>query len=640
MLFKYPELLWSLFLLLIPIFIHLFQFRRFKKTPFTNVKILKKVVAESRKGNTLKKWLLLFTRLSLLCSLVLAFAQPFIPGRSALKDKRTVVYLDNSYSMQALAGTGSLLENAVQELLRTVPEERDLSLFTNDTTLRNVRINDIKNELLALPYSRRQLTLDAIHLKAGSLFENTGNTENNLVIISDLQKRILPFPKDSVPFYNTHLVRSVPDGMTNLSLDSVYVASVSPENLNLVCILSGNGKWENFPVSLYDGDRLIAKTAVSLDNDLRAEVNFTLPAQDGIKGKITISDSGLLYDNELYFNIDLKEKIKVLAISEFNSDFLRRIYKGDGFTFSDSPLASLNYGHLDSQNLIVLNGLRSIPPALHTALISFVDGGGGLVVIPHALADISSYNLLLAHMGNTSFLFPVAEERKITTILFNHPLYDHVFEEEVSNFQYPMVKGFFKLRSSLPPVLSYEDGEPFLVGAESLYIFSASLAEENSNFAQSPLIVPTFYNIGGNSLKLPKFYEVIGSTSTVELPFSLSRDRILKVSGKDTEFIPLQRTYANKTTLMFNDLPSQAGQYNIVEKDDPMGLISFNQPRDESRLTYIDPNHLSANSINVGMASLFQQIEKDNSINELWKWFVILALVFTVIEVLIQKYLK
>ena len=42
MLFKHPELLWALLLLLIPIFIHLFQLRRFKKTPFTNVKILKK----------------------------------------------------------------------------------------------------------------------------------------------------------------------------------------------------------------------------------------------------------------------------------------------------------------------------------------------------------------------------------------------------------------------------------------------------------------------------------------------------------------------------------------------------------------------------------------------------------------------
>jgi hypothetical protein len=44
--FKYPEILWGLLLLLIPILIHLFQLRRFKKTLFTNVKFLKLVVSE------------------------------------------------------------------------------------------------------------------------------------------------------------------------------------------------------------------------------------------------------------------------------------------------------------------------------------------------------------------------------------------------------------------------------------------------------------------------------------------------------------------------------------------------------------------------------------------------------------------
>jgi hypothetical protein len=121
----------------------------------------------------------------------------------------------------------------------------------------------------------------------------------------------------------------------------------------------------------------------------------------------------------------------------------------------------------------------------------------------------------------------------------------------------------------------------------------------------------------------------------------LDKDQILKVSNTESEFIPLQRAYGNKTTLTFNDdLPSHAGIYNIMEKENLLGHISFNQPRDESRLAYLNPNDLKSTSINSSIGSLWDQIEKDNSINELWKWFVILALVFTIIEVLIQKYLK
>ncbi|MFT5238041.1 MAG: hypothetical protein ACI9M9_001643, partial [Flavobacteriaceae bacterium] len=62
--FKHPELLYALFLLLIPIIVHLFQLRRFQKIDFTNVAFLKKVTIQTRKSSQLKKWLTLLTRLA------------------------------------------------------------------------------------------------------------------------------------------------------------------------------------------------------------------------------------------------------------------------------------------------------------------------------------------------------------------------------------------------------------------------------------------------------------------------------------------------------------------------------------------------------------------------------------------------
>ena len=74
--FKYPELLWALLLLLIPIIIHLFQLRRFQKEAFTNVKLLKHIKLQTRKSSQLKKWLTLLTRLLLLACIIVAFTQP------------------------------------------------------------------------------------------------------------------------------------------------------------------------------------------------------------------------------------------------------------------------------------------------------------------------------------------------------------------------------------------------------------------------------------------------------------------------------------------------------------------------------------------------------------------------------------
>ena len=63
--FKNPEVLYFLSLLIIPILVHLFQLQKFKKTPFTNVAFLQKLIQQSRKSSELKKWLLFLCGLRL-----------------------------------------------------------------------------------------------------------------------------------------------------------------------------------------------------------------------------------------------------------------------------------------------------------------------------------------------------------------------------------------------------------------------------------------------------------------------------------------------------------------------------------------------------------------------------------------------
>ena len=77
--FLYPSFLWALLALAIPIIIHLFFFRRFKKVYFTNVKFLKEVKEETSARRKLRNFLVLLMRLLAIAMLVFAFAQPFIP---------------------------------------------------------------------------------------------------------------------------------------------------------------------------------------------------------------------------------------------------------------------------------------------------------------------------------------------------------------------------------------------------------------------------------------------------------------------------------------------------------------------------------------------------------------------------------
>ncbi len=637
--FKNPEILWALLLLIIPILIHLLQLRRFKKTAFTNVKMLQKVVSESRKSRSLKKWLLLATRLLLFAFLIMAFAQPYFAKSTAFVTKDTVIYLDNSFSMQAKKESVTLLESAVQDLLKSAPNDKNIHLFTNNANFDNTTLKEIRNNLLSLPFSGNQLTFPEIQLKAQSLYNNTENTVKNLIVISDFQQHQIQKWTDSVQNNNTYFVKMEPNKMANSAIDSVYIAENTGETITLSATLSTINATDNIPVAIYNGEKLISKTSAVFDETNSAKIAFTINSNDPVKGKIVIEDNGLDYDNTFYFSIHKREKINVLLIAEKEENtFLSRIYTDEEFNLTKSTIANLNYSDLEKQNIIVINELIEIPIPLQQALNSFSSTGGTLVLIPNDQGKTQNYNTFLKTFGSTFSSKKSSQE--ITTISFDHPLYEHVFDSKVSNFQYPTVTNYFSLESGLPNILSYADGAPFLVGRKGVYFFTSALSGSYSNFKNSPLVVPTFYKMGVESLKQDELYTTIGTTNTTDIAVELSKDEVLKITKEDYEFIPLQQPFLNKVSLTFIDNPREDGNYLITSKNKILKSISFNYPRKESNLVYANFDELTNIIQEDSLTDLFQDLEKDNRVNELWKWFVILALLFALIEIGIQKYMK
>ncbi|WP_245980610.1 BatA domain-containing protein [Flagellimonas lutimaris] len=636
--FKHPEILWALFLLIIPILIHLFQLRRFKKTPFTNVAMLQKVVSESRKSNSLKKWLLLFTRLLLLAAIITAFAQPFTSATTALQEKETVVYLDDSFSMQAKNNGISLLEKAVQDFIKNIDVETKFSLFTNEKTFSNVRIEDIQNSLLSLPYSYKQLNLNEIGLKANSLFSQNNSTVKNLIVVSDFQERLASGNNSMDSTLSAHFVPMQPREILNVSIDSVFVEDGLNEQATLQVFLSGGNEDEALPISLYNDDQLIAKTAAKFKSNGNAEVKFTIPANEQLNGRLSIIDNALGYDNKFYFNINSKEKIKILAVSESDSDYLNRLFRGDEFEFQKYALNQLDYSNLGNQNVVILDNLTTIPNSLQNILRTFKKDGGTLIIVPAINSDISSYNTLLSSISATDFLEKIALNVQLTNITFDHPLYRNVFEQEVTNFQYPSVKEHFRIQTNLPTALSMDGGDSFLSGDDGLYVFTVPLTLENSNFINSPLIVPTFYNMVQSSLQIPKPHQTLGEATTVDISAQIGNDDILKVSKEGYEFIPLQQTFPNRLRVAFDQNPTEDGIYSILQNEQALQNISFNYPRTESQLKYLDIGALENINTMDSIPELFEYLKAESNITAFWKWFVILALLLALIEVIIQKF--
>ncbi|UOB17360.1 vWA domain-containing protein [Abyssalbus ytuae] len=640
--FKHPEILWALFLLLIPIIIHLFQLRKFEKTPFTNVKFLKEVVIQSRKSSQLKKWLIFFVRFIAFTLIILAFAQPYSANRNiTTTHKETVIYLDNSFSMQAKGDKGELLKRAVNELIKEIPEKETFSLFTNDKTYRNTNIKTIRNELLQLDYSNNQLHIEDVILKGKNNFSKSQNSIKNLVLISDFQTNLQETFTASDSTFHTDLVQLTPSATNNIYIDSVYIENQNPETLQLAVNIKYSGeKISDFPVSLYDKEDLIAKTSVSFKENNLTKAYFTLPSNKIIEGKVKIDDNGLQYDNTLFFSINRPEKINVLSINENDFNYLKKIYTGNEFNFISVSLNNLNYNIIPEQNLIVLNEVKTVPNSITNSLKSFLDAGGSLLIIPAVESNLTSYNSLLKNISSLEIVKKVDAGKNITSINFSHPLFRDVFDNKVSNFQYPKVNSYYQLKS-FSNILGFDDGSPFLINNKNIFIFASALNSENSNFINSPLIVPTLYIIAKNSLQLPSPYYNVGRDNSFDINVTLASDEILVLTKNENEFIPQQQSYSHIVKVMINKNAMQAGVYNIKTADTTLQKVSFNYDRSESKLQYLNFSNISnKESVSSSVSDLFDKIKSENNVNELWKWFVIFAMIFLITEMLILKFLK
>ncbi|MBL7869071.1 MAG: BatA and WFA domain-containing protein [Flavobacterium lindanitolerans] len=644
--FKHPEILYFLFLLVIPILVHLFQLRRFKKEYFTNVHFLKELAIQTRKSSRLKKWLLLLTRLFLLACLIIAFAQPFFQAKDSKGiTNEMFIVLDNSFSMQAKGKQGELMKRAVQELLENVPENQTFSLITNSETFWNTDIKSIQRELQNLKYSASPFVLDNLMAKIKS---RKSPYNKDIVIITDavgLQPKQL---KNIDSTSNAYFIIPKAEQKNNVAIDSVFIQQALDNFYEIGIKLSSYGDNEkDIPISLYNNKKLVAKTIVNFEGKEKS-INFTIPKGD-FNGYAAIDDNALQYDNQLFFSISKPQKMNIVSIGQpEKSSFLKKIYSDNEFIFSNFDLKTLDYNILEKQDAIILNEVPEVPQALQTTLKTFVEKGGNLIVIPSSESSISNLNSLMGNFGKIQFKSLENGEKLVTKIAFNHPLYSTVFEKKTDNFQYPNVSSAYSISSTYPSILSFEDQNAFLTAIQnpvsSVYVFSAPLNKNNSNFQNSPLIVPTFYNMALSSQKTGISALTIGENSPFLIDASLSKDEIVEIKSLSEEtnekFIPMQQILNNKVKLTFNDFPQEAGNFGVYKQDNLLKEISFNYARTESNIATSNESVLSDYNVIGSIDEVFDTLQTNRTDNEIWKWFVFLTLLFLVTEILIQKFVK
>jgi hypothetical protein len=484
------------------------------------------------------------------------------------------------------------------------------------------------------------LDLNTVILKGTSLFSDSKTSSKTLIIVSDFQQQ----EDETLSVVDTS-IRVVLVPLKPINTANSYIESVALEpSLNANYSLNVSGKTNRttddpISVTLYQDQTVIGKSI--LEKSKGYKTTFVLPNTLEFAGKLSIEDTQITYDDTFYFNIPKAEKIGVLAIHENkNSTYLKKLYAGEEFIFQSQNYKTLDYSQIKSQNLIVLNGLTEISLVLKNSLETFMENGGVVVMIPSKNGDLKSYNQFLGLQTKHRLKPLQTQEKRITNIAFKHPILKDVFEEQVTNFQYPKVQYYYPLTTSTNSVLSFEDQQPFLIQFKALFLFTAAVEPEASNFVNSPLIVPTFFNIGKSSLKTPPLYYWIGAENKFDIKINLQKDRILKLANKTRQFIPFQTNFNNKVSITTKDDPKEPGHFSILKDTDTLTLVSYNYNRNESQLNYANLAKIKGVSIENSLDTTLKNIKIEANVTWLWKWFVIFALILLAFEMLILKYFK
>lgn len=634
--FHNPEVLFALFLLIIPVIVHFFQLRKFRREYFTNVKFLRRLTTQTRKSSRIKKLLVLTTRLLLLACIILAFSRPYFPEENEITGQaEIIVFLDNSYSMQAQGQRGSLLDRSKQELLEQLPEEQNITLITNSEVYPQVS----RQEIQEIEYSAMPADLAGVLLRAGSSFSTGEQTEKKLLLLSNFKDGFDISAINSNLNVDTYVIPLKPQNQNNISIDSLFYTRLAPGDGTLTVILSYTGEDPgSVPVSLYNGPILLGKTSIEFSGST-GELEFPVTEEKIEKGRLNIEDNALQFDNELYFSLNQTEPIKVTSINAADAGFLKRIYTEPEFEFSSMESNRIDYNILGNSRVVILNELQDIPGALLSSLLKLSSEDVIVVIIMPAQADKGLIELLnnLGFRGS-----PVIQENEklVTGISFEHPLFNGVFEDRVRNFEYPKVQKSYRIDQTAGVILRFEDNSPFLMNAGRHYLFSAALNNENSNFTQSPLIVPTFYNIGTSALKIPQLYYQLGQNNIIDVEANIPGDRTLEMGNDEQSFIPRQQSFVNRVRITTSDLPEKPGNYSVFNRDEVITSLSYNIDRSQSKMEYSDLSSMENIKVVNDLEEFFTAAGYKKEVDTLWKWFVTFALIFLVIETLLLKYFK
>lgn len=672
--FLYPNMLWGLFALLIPIAIHLFNFRRHKLVYFSNTAVLRNIQQENAKTRKLKYLVTLLLRCLFVVALVLAFAFPYRPDNQInlnTADNLVGIYIDNSMSMKGQSQRTTLLEDARQsarDLVHKLNPSNRYLLMTNSFEIQNeypMNQEEMLDQLDRMNPDGGPVPMGEVIDRFMMLSQQHGFSTSTLFVYSDFQRNTFDL---SAAKADTSLqvvvVPMIPEFTSNIYIDSVWLSSPIVQqgltnDLNVHVINQGDKEVKGLPVRFTMNGTTVASTTVDLEKNGEAEVamQFVVDSTGEQRCSVGLMDHPITFDDSFNFVISIKPSLSVVELGS-ESRYCSLIFEDDTqFHYILMEPSHFDLATLTQAQLLIVNETANLNATLQQTLLDVVAEGASLVLFP-SLDDLDNNRYLFDRLG---FALMEADTNATRTedVALQHAFFSDMILDLPQHPDLPKVKRHIRMKSNglATALLTLQNADPLLlseqVGKGQAFVFSTILHPDCSDLADNALFVPTMVKaalLGAHSGRIS--YTIGVDKMLIFSDISLLGDRRFLFANADRSFelMPASEVRNNKVYLYLNDNLPMAGFYDLLINDTLNRMTAWNESRVESRMDFINREEIEPTmkhaGFNVAAVLDVTDFANDEWVEAMarqssqWKLFVILALFALLGEVAVLRFWK
>ena len=671
----YPDFLWALLLNIVPIFIHLFNYQKHETIYFSDITLFKNIEEKTKKRSQLKNLLVLISRMLILSSVILAFCLPYKKANKITNDQnqsKIGIYLDNSFSMSRIKNNQSLLEAAKVDLIHLVNDlpEKTQFFYTTNNLKSNKQFSINKSELIEdvikTQYYPNRLTFQEITEIQKEQFKKQSIQS---FILTDLQRNMFNLKETDISKNDRiNILKYDSEQNQNLSIDSVWFTESNRkinENETLKVRITNHSENEvDFQIKLNINSGEVLNQSYNKIKALECkEVTFLFAVNSkGIKtGLITLisNEMNCIKNDDLYyFSYNLNEEYKVVNIhnGKNNSNtYLDGLFKGVEKTkYSDVDIKN-GYNEYDLKaDLLILNELNFLDEKLLDDILKSTNKN--LLIFPD-LTNYSSYlNLFNLFKINAVSLDSSNIELDFSSMDLMY--FKNIFSKKNKNIDLPFFKSHihFKMLRNYQTLISLTNGDPLLVKFKSfnknIYLFTSNLNSKISNLKKHALFVPVMLRIKEESSKdiLKQF--TVDNLNFINLSTKVQQKGDVKIVNSlkqpTLSFFPNISQNKDASKVFLENQIEDVGHYFILKNDSLIDVISVNGVKNESIMDFVLEDEVNTTIKNFGLEKSlkfwsianhkYQNIvSQDYKTTQYWKYFILLAIIFLILEMIIIK---